>query len=205
MLVNKDDLRRYMSGLSLDADQQWDADVILAGLQSQLELYLGRPVEPVQIREFGATDLQGYFNPQFTPVLKIIQVTQVGNAYPSQQFYDDLTLSVMTKDAIVQRPVLDWTGETISTPPVYANGIHVGWASMWYVVEYVAGYRGPFIDAMKMGILQVAARMLANHADDTVSTRVDGTQVASKQDTRQAGWTKDELAAFDRAKRIVMA
>lgn len=48
MLVDKSDLVTYMD-ISLSMRQQDAADIILAGLQSELESYLGRPIE---VREF---------------------------------------------------------------------------------------------------------------------------------------------------------
>lgn len=204
MLVGVDDLRQYMSGLNMTADQTFAAGTVLAGIQSDLEMFLGRTIEPIQVREAKRTDVRGWWNPTYTPVLKVIQITKFGWSRDPQQYFDDVTLNPMTPDSIVTRPVLDWTGESITTPVFEAGGFHIGYPNAWYAIEYVAGYRGPLLDSMKLAILRVAAREFANHSDDTVGVRGDQAENASKQDNRPTGWTDDELKRFLGAKRRVI-
>ena len=72
MLVSVDELTSYMSGLQMTRPQKASAQRTLNAVQLELETYLNRPLELVQIRETKRTDELGWVNPSITPVKKVI-------------------------------------------------------------------------------------------------------------------------------------
>jgi hypothetical protein len=96
---------------------------------------------------------------------------------------------------------------SVSTPGLYPNGNMLGGhyvASPFggpVVVTYVGGIDGEDEDDVRLAILRVAAREMATNHDDVLTNAELSTTTPPKRDTRALGWTKDELAEFDRLRR----
>lgn len=206
MLVSVEELTAYMDGLSLSYDQTDNAEIVLAGLQSELEMYLNRLLEPAQVSEVIKADALGILITRYSPVWKIISLEslQAFQYQPSLNYIESFTPSPMERD-----PLLASNGMMIQTikaavdPPgvPVAGGIDVQNPGAVYAVEYVTGYIGPHIPAVKNGIKRVAARMMTTTTNDSLSFRQDQTSLAARQDDRPVGWTPDELKAYDRLRR----
>lgn len=73
------------------------------------------------------------------------------------------------------------------------------------VLTYVGGLVGVEEDDVRLAILRVAAREATDRHDDVRTvTDLEGRQ-ARRTDTREVGWTDDELKKFDRLRRRTVA
>lgn len=73
-IVSVPELVDYMSNVTLTADQLEAAELVLEGVQGELEVYLNRPVEPREVTEV-LQSLDGYVRPRITPVVQVLSVT----------------------------------------------------------------------------------------------------------------------------------
>lgn len=209
MLVSAGELKAYMSNLNLTPSQEADVEATLAGVQAELETYLNRPLEPVQIREAVQTDGQGIANLSITPVHKIISTSIVEVSYgptPLNQFAPYVP-PVQERDPLIGENgvMLDWiTTPNFGDPLVVPGGVSIGFPNAWYVVEYVAGYRGWTIEGLKQDIKRVAAREVAENHIDGLSLRDGNAERAAESDPREKGWTEAEKKKWDRFRRRII-
>lgn len=217
-LVSVDELRNYMSGSVFTTSQQQVAAMLLMGVQQELENYLSRPLEPVQVREVLRADQRGYLNPSVTPIHKVILLEAVDTLETGfDPLYDGYVPPVAARDPLIGENgrLLDHLYPVVNDPIIHGNGIYIGEMvqrggfdggfNADYAVDYVGGYNGYVDSALKMDILRVAAREMAPNHDKTVSLRGDQAQAASEGDTRPRGWTLEELQGWDRLRRRVVA
>lgn len=194
-LVTVSDLRKYMSDISLTANQQQAAQLVLDGTQQQLELYLGRPVQPVQVREKARSNGSGDLMLSVTPVHKIIDLrvlTSTGSVTPA---VDTTPLSAEEVDRI-------WDAMSVNDM-IVPGGAYVGRWFTWYVVEYWGGYNGFTDDALKLAILEVASRTMTVNHDDTLSIKDDIAREPANAASIEKGWRQEELQRFDRLRRRI--
>lgn len=192
-VVSVAELRKYMSDISLSANQVNSAQVVLDGTQQALETYLGRPVQMVQVREKRRSDSMGDLPLSVTPVHKIISLRRMGTS-------DDIDLTTDTtplSEAEVDR-VWDAMPENDVIVP---GGIHVGQAFRWYIVEYIGGYNGYVDDFLKLQILEVASRTMTVNHDDVLTIKDDIAREPANAASIEKGWRQDELVLFDRLRR----
>ena len=207
-LVTTEELKQYMSGINLTPQQEVSAAGVLLGVQKELERYLNRPVQLVQVREAIQSDPTGFLNVSVSPVTKIINLTPlssrlIGLTIPEFNPYvptDIVRDPSIGENGVVQNRTLVIRDQSHAVP----GAIYVGVAHAWYVAEYVGGRDCSDDASVKLGILRVAAREVAGNHDDTISLRQGDAEAAAKSDTREKGWTLDELRAFDRLRRRVV-
>ena len=191
-LVTVSDLRKYMSDMPLSANQSAIAQTVLDGTQQQLELYLGRPVQPVQVREKARSNGSGDLMLSVSPVHSVISFRTLTGA--DQELTTDTT--PLTEDEALR--VWDAMTEAVITVP---GGLYVGRWNTWYVVEYIGGYNGYVDDALKLAILEVASRTMTVNSDDVLSIKDDIAHEPANAPAMQKGWRPEELFAFDRIRR----
>lgn len=209
-LVSVPELRSYMSDTTFNPSQETAVAAILIGVQQELEEYLNRPVQIVQVREYVQCDESGYANVKYSPITKIISMTQMNSsfagwdsefttAFQPPAFIRDISLSdgSQTHDA--------WGTQPFGKPVTVPGAIYFGVPGVWLAVEYLAGYNGYRNEQMKLGIMRVAAREVTGLHDNTLSLREGSAEPAANPDPRPKGWQPDELAAFDRYRRRVIA
>lgn len=73
------------------------------------------------------------------------------------------------------------------------------------VVKYVAGLAPEDAADVRLAIMRVAARDVTDRHDDVLSVRDTDTRRERRADPRVQGWTREELAAFDRLRRRTVA
>lgn len=195
-IVTVADLRTYMSDIGLTANQQQTAQLVLDGTQQQLELYLGRPVQPVQVREKRRSDGSGDLALSVTPVAQVISIRMVNQTDLSIPSKDTTPLSEDEIDRL-------WDGmpEPLTAVP---GGLHVGRAFGWYIIEYIGGYNGYVDDALKLAILEVASRTMTVNHDDVLSIKDDIAREPANAASIQKGWRPEELQQFDRLRRRIV-
>ncbi len=193
-LVTVSDLRKYMSDIPLSANQAAIAETVLDGTQQQLELYLGRPVQPVRVREKARSNGSGDLMLSVTPVHRVISFRMASGS--DQTLEEDTT--PLTEDECVRL----W--DEMPTPTIAVpGGLYVGRWFTWYVVEYVGGYNGYTDDALKLAILEVASRTMTVNSDDVLSIKDDMAHEPTNAALMRKGWRIDELETFSRLRRRV--
>lgn len=205
-IVTPDDLIAYMGGLQLNDTQRGIVDqVILPGVQQDLEVYLNRTVEPVLVRESLKPNDNGFLFFRNTPIHSIISI-QRSDGYVITL---DSTVPANLVNPDDYRTLDEW-GE----PDLFGyqldsfSGGYAGYPMInrpaFYRVEYIAGYNGYLNEGLKLDIIRVAAREVEMQFDDTMSLRGGSQEAASDSDDRQKGWTEEELKKWDRLRRRVM-
>lgn len=207
MLVTADELTAYMGGVQLtNEERDITESVILPGVQQDLELFLNRPVEPVQVRESLLVDEYGYTVLTVTPVWKIIKVQQSDGAVITGSSY---VPPAMVDDPSTNRSV-DYSGLGEYPLPFRYNvgswGISAAWGgpATYVIVEYIAGYKGYTDKAIKLAILRVAAREVERQFDNSVTLVGGSVEAVQDSDSRIKGWTQEELNRFRRIRRRVI-
>lgn len=192
-IVSVSDLRKYMSDISLSANQQQSAQLVLDGTQQQLEIYLGRPIQPVQIREKRRSDGMGDLSLTISPIYKVITLRSMSATESASLSTDTTPLS----EDEVSRVVDNMPEERIIVP----GGVYVGRSFSWYLVEYIGGYNGYVDDALKLAILEVASRTMTVNHDDVLSIKDNIAREPANSPALRKGWQPEELQQFDRLRR----
>ena len=201
MLVNIADMRKFMGGMSFTEMQQQVVEHIVSGVQSDLEAYLNRPVEPVLVRETVDVNDQGILYLSVTPVHRVLAIRYAPTGGVSGYYYPDPADRVDPTSLVVAQPT-DITDRLVHMP----GGIKVGGGlGQRYEVEYVGGLcpSNQQRSGFKRAIEVVAARDIGSLHVTTEGTRtgqVDQTEVG---DARFLGWSDDELKRFQRYRRRI--
>jgi len=204
VLVSIADLKNYMD-ISFSLRQEDAAEMVLGGLQSELEAYLNRPIEVGTFTEeyklpanhvgvpmssfFYNTSLDTTMNPityaqppatiylRNSPVVSVSQV----RLKPRFQEWETLTED---RDFVVRR---------------YGMDLFRGWADDIVEVTYDAGLAGNDIKMFKLMILRAATREMQNMHDDVVGVKdLEPRNVAPME----TGFLEKELMAVKRYRRV---
>lgn len=195
-LVSVEDLRNYMSNVNF-SDAQWDvAQDVIDGVQQELETYLNRPLELVQVRERVPADEAGYAILSVTPVRQILSIQSSSVSYTEP--------TVVTREPLVENDVERMIDHAPLNNAIVPGGVYVGRPRQWYTVEYVGGWRGYVDEGVKRRIKEVAARIMTARHDDSMSVK-NGVGTNPDVGVTPQGWTEDELRACSRMKRRVVA
>lgn len=202
-LVTPEDLARHMSGIRMNETQRESAADILAGVQSELEEYISRPLEPVRSREVVRVDRSGFVNVRNVPIHAVLRIQDYGSSLPTRPTnvipnYDPET----SKDL----PLVDYAPVNNGASMIVPGGVKFGTPGNYVLIEYLAGgteFVRRRLPAVKLAIMRVAAREYdAMHND---SMRVRGGSTEATPPPTEIGWTDDELKAFDRLRRRIVA
>jgi hypothetical protein len=202
MLVSVDELRSYMGGLEPPDGMYNELALIISGLQQELENYLNRPVEPIQIRENVISDSKGCLYLGVTPVHKIISYG-VNTVYAPEGIVGGLP-SPMERD-----PILDPEARVVDKTNVNPNllipgGMRGLWPNTGYLVEYIGGYNGYATEAVKLALKRVAAREYSTNHVDTQGLRIGLFEQTEVGDQRYLGWAGEELKRLQRLRRRIV-
>lgn len=215
MLVAVSDLTNYMD-IRFSLRQQDAAELVLAGLQSELESYLRRPIEIDQFVEehvlsanqhgipmgtflsisnnnysdsFYTTnpvDSMTYAEPQNTIYLKNSPVVSVESVTVLPQFGTLKTLEE-NNDYVVRRYGIDY---------------FYGFDNDLVTITYTAGIDGAGIPIFKLLILRAATREMQNMHDDVVGVKDLNTRNVAPLVT---GFLDSELASVRKFRRVRVA
>lgn len=184
-IVDVENLKDYMSNFDMDSDQESAAEIILAGLQKELERYLNRPILTKTITETVPTDTVGLAVPSYTPVISIIKIH-----FKSSFFVNSVSQEFDITDYA-------WMPEGIYT------GIRNDQVTLTY--EAGLGLADDELDDLKLGILRAAAREMTTRHDDTLSVKeLAATNEGEPPPQWQYGWRPEELEKFDRLRKRVI-
>lgn len=203
MLVSVDDLQTYMD--IKFSNRQYDAgEMVLAGLQSELESYLRRPIEVGSFVEdhvlesnyVGVPQTSFFYNyslsttqqsldyllPPVTVYLRNSPVIEVESVTITNQ-RGDVTPQEAGNDYVVRRWGVD---------------LYRAFANDKVTVEYTAGLDGDAIPHFRLAILRAASREMQNLHDDVVGLKDLNTRNVAPL---QTGFTRDELMGLKRWRR----
>jgi hypothetical protein len=195
-----------MNGINLSDSQRSNAELLLRGAQEDLEDYLNRPVQPMQVREYLVTDAAGYANVRISPVHKVLQATPLDASQfpflPNAAF--EATPIVIDTSLSEPARVWDQWGDGTGDYRIVPGGFYVGIPDSWYAVEYIGGYNGYADDRIKVAIMRVVAREVDRNNDISMNLRAGSADKGTESDDRPNGWTDAELKSFDRLRRRVI-
>jgi len=202
-IVSAEELRVHLGSPTWNSAKAANAQGILNGLQSELEEYLNRPLTQVHTREVAMTDAGGYLNLKYTPVTRVLNITQVDENF-DPALIASVTVPALQSDTGVER-TYDGTLNPVGDPLIVPGGLYYGIPNSFYVIEYVAGYVGD-LSGVRSDMLRIASREFVMNNDDTINFRQDNAAEAKQSDNNPVkGWTPDELRKHDRKRRRVIA
>lgn len=212
MIVSVNDIKTYMD-IKLSARQEDAAEMILAGLQSELEAFLKRPIEVSEYTEEHRLDAMhtgvpmgtfltandNTYNSSFTTSPRNDMTTW---ATPPPAIYLNNTPIVSIEEVKV-KPLFSeekiLQEEIDYIPRKYGIDYYYGYSDDLITVTYTAGLDGTTIPAMKLMILRAASREMQNMHDDVVGVKDITTRNTGPLVT---GFLDTELASLRKYRRV---
>ena len=224
-IVSVDELQNYMSSAHFNDVEAISAQFILDGLQSQLENYLNRTIEPTLVQERVLAESQGTYAAnyelrlRFTPVIKLISITDdLGNAVPintTNGVASDPLVPALTEDEFDNYDDLNVTRQVDYIPGTFYGSsvlgygnfqntgvliLPTGFSTGWYAAKYIAGLLAPDFADVRLSIMRAANREMTFDHDDTIAMAA-GAYTNPGTLPAIIGFTDAELAALDRLRR----
>jgi hypothetical protein len=180
--VKVHELKDYMSGIGLDADQASATQDVLDGVQRELERYCQRDFERKVRTERLQPDELGRLWPRSTPIESVS--APVGLAIGGNGL---------------------WGATYVALPSFGYGGFGFagGFPADPIEVTYIGGL-DPDDDRLhdvRVAILRVASREAVSLHSDVLDPDDLQARPARDRDSRPLGWTDDELKKFDRLRR----
>ena len=206
MLVTPDELAKYMD-LRFDNRQNDSAEMVIAGIQNEIETFIRRPLELAEVTEeytipddFGLVSPYAYFyttNSTSISTNTLAQVVEPGYSLRVRN------APVVEIDQVRVKSQYTNTWRTMRAGDNYTKqrwGIILYRALANDIVEitYTGGLDGEHLPYIKLLILRAAAREMENMVDDVVGIK----DLNTRQITiREIGLTDKELQSLKRLKR----
>jgi len=212
MIVELHQLKTYMD-ISLTARQEDAAMLILAGLQSELEAFLNRPIEVAEFTEehrldsahsgvpMGTflTSADNKYNTSFQES-NVHDLTSWSSPPPAIYFKNTPIVSiseVKVKPLFGSEKTLVVEKDYIPRP--YGIDYYFGYADDLITVKYEAGLDGATIPVMRLMILRAATREMQNMHDDVVGVKDLNPRGVAPVET---GFLDSELASLRKYKKV---
>lgn len=212
MIVSVNDIKTYMD-IKLSARQEDAATMILAGLQSELEAFLRRPIEVSEFTEEHRLDSghlgvpmgtfltanDNTYNSSFTTSPRNDMTTW---ATPPPAIYFKNTPIVEVSEVKVKPLFGDekiLQEETDYVTRKYGIDYYYGWSDDLITVTYTAGLDGASIPVFKLLILRAASREMQNMHDDVVGVKDLNTRNVGPVIT---GFLDTELSSVRKYRRV---
>lgn len=206
MLVTHTDLERYMD-IKFTNRQLHAAEFVLEGLQSELESYLRRPVEPAEFTETYVVESNSVGVPTSSFFYDVSLDT---TERPMTWFHPPYTLYARNSPIVSVDSVTVTAPTPGSTPEVLTEGtdyvvrrygvdIYRTFANDSIEIVYTAGIAGTDIKHFRLLILRAASREMQNMHDDVVGIKDLETRNTAPLTT---GFTPEELLSIKRYKRV---
>jgi len=191
--------------------QQDAADMVIAGLQSELEAYLRRPLESTEFVESHTID-SGYTGMPTSSFLSVgstdyqnsdnSPVGAVSWSTPPQTIYLNNTPVISIEGVTVKPingPIRTLVNEVDYQQLSYGIDYFYGYARDVVTITYTAGLIGGGIPMFKLMILRAATREMQNMHDDVVGLKDLTTREVAPLET---GFMEKELSAVRRYRRV---
>jgi hypothetical protein len=189
--------------------QEEAAEFVLEGLQSELEGYLRRPVEPTEFTETYIMD-SNYVG---VPTSSFFYNESLDTTFNTVSYFSPPTTvylrnsPVISVDLLVVRPQTESTGTSQVegrdfTIRRYGVDVYRAFANDEVTITYTAGLDGSAIKVFKLMILRAATREMQNMHDDVVGVKDLETRNVAPM---EVGFLEKELLAVKRWRRIRIA
>lgn len=212
MIVSVNDVKTYMD-IKLSARQEDAAEMILAGLQSELEAFLRRPIEVEEFTEEIRLDSghlgvpmgtfltanDNTYNSSFTTSPRN-DMTTWATPPPAIYFKNTPIVSiseVKVKPLFGTEKILQEEVDYITRK--YGIDYYYGWSDDLITVTYTAGLDGASIPVFKLLILRAASREMQNMHDDVVGVKDLNTRNVGPVVT---GFLDSELSSVRKYRRV---
>jgi len=212
MIVSVNDVKVYMD-IKLSARQEDAAVMVLAGLQSELESFLRRPIEVSEYVEEHRLDS----NHNGTPMGTFLTADNTSyNSSFTKGSYTDIVAWASPPPAIYFRntPIASisevkvkplfgtervLTEDTDYVTRTYGIDYYHGYSDDLITITYTAGLDGPSIPVFKLMILRAASREMQNMHDDVVGVKDITTRNTGPLVT---GFLDSELSSLRKYRRV---
>lgn len=205
MLVSVADLTKYMD-IRFSNRQEEAAEFVLEGLQSELEGYLRRPVEPTEFTETYVMD-SNYVG---VPTSSFFYNESLDTTFNTVTYFTPPTTvyarnsPIVSVDSVVVRQQTETVGKTLTegldfTIRRYGIDVYRAFANDEVTITYTAGLEGSAIKMFKLMILRAATREMQNMHDDVVGIKDLETRNVAPLET---GFTEKELLSVKRWRRV---
>lgn len=185
-VVTTTEFTNYLSGMDVTDVQKQSAELVLAGVQSELERYLNRPLQQRRVMEEVTTDYDGMAYLAVTPIQEIY-----GIYAPDPATHE--------RGEQIQQGALGRWGFKKG-----ANWLRLGGCYGTYFIDYLGGMNADLDPGSKLAIMRVAAReFMHNHSDGMSLSNTEARPPADPTPVAK-GWTDEELTKFDRLRRRVI-
>jgi hypothetical protein len=212
MIVIVNDIKTYMD-IKLSARQEDAATMILAGLQSEMEAFLKRPIE---VQEF-TEEIRLDSNHTGVPMGSFLTSNDntYNSSYTSSASNDTTTWAtppptvylkntpIVSVDEVKVKPlfgeekVLQEEVDYITRK--YGIDYYYGWSDDLVTITYTAGLDGASIPIFKLLIIRAAAREMQNMYDDVVGVKDLNTRNTGPLVT---GFLDSELGSIRKYRRV---
>ena len=212
MIVTISDIKTYMD-ISLTARQEDAAEMILAGLQGELEAFLRRPIEVQEFTEEHRLDTdhigvpmgtflttaENTYNSSFTTASPNNDSTMWAEPPPAIYFKNTPIVSISeVKVKPLQGEERVLVNEVDYVTRKYGIDYFYGYSDDLITVTYEAGLDGANIPMFKLLIMRAAAREMQNMYDDVVGVKDINTRNVGPLIT---GFLDTELASVRKYRR----
>lgn len=211
-VVSLAELTTYMD-ISLTNRQQDAADLVLAGLQSEMEAYLNRPVEVREFVEEHRFD-SNHVGVPTSSFFSTMNTSSFASSYHGYRVDNSTYLTPPMTVYLMNTPIvsvasvkytpINGTQITLSEGThyvvrKYGIDIYYGYADDLVEVTYEAGLDGASIPAIKLLILRAATREMQNMHDDVVGVKDLETRNVAPM---QTGFLESELQTLRAYRRF---
>jgi hypothetical protein len=211
-LITVSDITTYMD-ITLSNVQEDAAEIVIEGLQAELEAYLRRPIEQQSFTETyrvpdvgrGVVNQQYYYNYTTDPSTTL---TSPGIIYtPMYTLYLDNSpvvsvSSVSITPAAASATATEQVAERDYITRDYGIDLFNAFANDRVTVTYTAGLDGANIKAFKLLMLRAATREMQNMHDDVVGLKDLTTRNVAPLET---GFSERELLSIKKYRRVRVA
>jgi len=208
MLVSVADLTKYMD-IRFSNRQEEAAEFVLEGLQSELESYLRRPIEPTEFTETHVMD-SNYVG---VPTSSFFYNESLDTTFNSVTYFTPPTTiyarnsPIVSVESVVVRQQTESVGRTLTegldfTIRRYGIDVYRAFANDEVTFTYTAGLEGSSIKVFRLMILRAATREMQNMHDDVVGIKDLETRNVAPM---EVGFLEKELLAVKRWRRVRIA
>lgn len=212
-LITVSDIITYMD-IDLSNVQEDAAEIVIEGLQSELEAYLRRPIEQQSFTEQyrvpdegrGLVNNQYLFNYRTVPEIDSPMSSGVYRVRPYTLYLTNSPVvsvsSVAVTPASANATSKTYTAETDYIVRPYGVDLYSIYPNDKIDITYTAGLDGANIKVLKLLLLRAAAREMQNMHDDVVGLKDLTTRNVAPLET---GFSERELMSIKKYRRVRVA
>lgn len=163
-LVKVDELVNYMSEIRLSAAQYAAAEYILAGVEAEIESYLGRPIMAGrQVGETAYASANGFLRLAASPVTFVESISVFNTPL------DPSSWQPVPGGIYLAIPYLSAPGLFLEIREAGNSSGSTEQIGVPFVITYTGGLPPSTASQIRLEVLRIAAREMQNHHDDTFS------------------------------------